>query len=115
VNTTLVPPKLGPFFTHITEWATLETHSEFWGDVSLIESTYARAHALQAETYLIAYQFPFDAYYLNPKALDIAQGSVSRALQFDPQSPFAHAMAGRVLGFMHQYEESIAEFEGRGS
>jgi hypothetical protein len=74
-----------------------------------IEHTYARAHALPAETYLIAYQFPLDEYYLNSKALDIAQGSVSQALQFDPQSPFAHAMAGRVLGFMRQYEESIAE------
>ena len=62
-----------------------------------MESTYARAHALLAETYLIAYQFPFDAYYLNPNALDMAQGSVAQALQFDPQSPFAHAMAGRVL------------------
>jgi hypothetical protein len=69
----------------------------------------ACAHALLAEIYLIAYQFAFDEYYLNPKALDIAQGSVSQALQFDPQSPFAHAMAGRVLGFMRQYEESIAE------
>jgi TolB-like protein len=81
------------------------------GQCLSMESTYARAHALLAETYLIAYQFPFDAYYLNPNALDIAQGSVAQALQFDPQSPFAHAMAGRVLGFMGQYDESIAEFE----
>ena len=92
MNTTLVPPKLGPFFTHITEWATLETHSEFWGDVSLIGSTYARAHALQAETYLIAYQFPFDAYYLN--------SSVSRALQFDP-SIAVRPRNGRTRARLH--------------
>jgi TolB-like protein/Tfp pilus assembly protein PilF len=76
-----------------------------------IEPTHSRAHALFAETCLVAYQFPFDASYLNAKALDQAESASSRALQCDPQSPFAHAMAGRVLGFMGEYEESIAEFE----
>ena len=81
------------------------------GQCLSMEPTYSRAHALLAETYLIAYQFPFDEHYLNPTALDQALGASSQALQFDPQLPFAHAMAGRVLGFMRQYEESIAEFE----
>jgi TolB-like protein/Tfp pilus assembly protein PilF len=81
------------------------------GQCLSIEPTYSRAHALHAETYLIAYQFPFDEHYLNPTAIDKALDASSQALQCDPQSPFAHAMAGRVLGFMGEYEESIAEFE----
>lgn len=76
-----------------------------------IDPTHSRAHALLAETYLIAYQFPFDKAYLNPKALDQAGEASLQALQCDPQSPFAHAMAGRVYSFIGEYEESIAEFE----
>lgn len=81
------------------------------GQCLSIEPAYSRAHALLAETCLVAYQFPFDDYYLNPAALDKAEGASSRALQCDPQSPFAHAVAGRVLGFTGDYEGSIAEFE----
>jgi adenylate cyclase len=76
-----------------------------------IEPTHSRAHALFSETFLVAYQFPFDASYLNAKALDQAENAASRSLQYDPQSPFAHAMAGRVLSFMGDYEGSIVEFE----
>jgi TolB-like protein/cytochrome c-type biogenesis protein CcmH/NrfG len=76
-----------------------------------IEPAHSRAHALLAETCLVAYQFPFDESYLNPEALDKAEGASSQALRCDPQSPFAHAMAGRVFGFMGAYEESISEFE----
>src|SRR5262245_58341522 len=75
------------------------------GQCLSIQPTYSRAHALLAETYLIAYQFPFDEHYLNPTALDKALGASSQALQFDTQLPFDHAMAGRVLGFMRDYEE----------
>src|SRR4029077_15903725 len=46
----------------------------------------------QAETYLIAYQFPFDAYYLN--------SSVSRALQFDP-SIAVRPRNGRTRARLH--------------
>lgn len=76
-----------------------------------IEPAHSRAHALLAETCLVAYQFPFDEFYLNPMALDQAEAASSQALQCDPQSPFAHAMAGRILGFIGEYEGSIAEFE----
>jgi tetratricopeptide (TPR) repeat protein len=81
------------------------------GQCLSIEPEHSRAHALLAETCLVAYQFPFDDYYLSPTALDKAEGASSRALQCDPQSPFAHAVAGRVLGFTGDYEGSIAEFE----
>ena len=71
----------------------------------------ASAHALLADTYLVAYQLPFDNHYIQPRALDLAHGSVCRALQLDSHLPFAHAMAGRVYGFKRQYEESIDAFE----
>jgi TolB-like protein len=76
-----------------------------------IEPAHSRAHALVAETCLVAYQFPFDESYLHLEALDKAEGASSQALQCDPQSPFAHVVAGRVFGFMGAYEESISEFE----
>jgi TolB-like protein len=89
----------------------LKDTQQVLGQCLSIEPAHSRAHALLAETHLVAYQFPFDDYYLNPAALDKAEGASSRALQCDPQSPFAHAVAGRVLGFMGDYGGSIAEFE----
>lgn len=76
-----------------------------------LDSRYARAHALLSETHLYAWQTPLDNDHNNPAALDRASQLAYDALRFDPNSPFAHAQVGFVLGFQRQFDASIAEFE----
>jgi adenylate cyclase len=76
-----------------------------------IDPRYARAHALLSETYSYAWQDPLDTDYNNPAALDRASQLAAQALRFDPNSPFAHAQVGFVLGFQKQFDASIAQFD----
>lgn len=76
-----------------------------------IDERYAHAHALLSDTHLLAWQVPLDRDYMNPAALDRAYQSAYAALRFDPNSSFAHAQVGAVLGYKRRFDDCIAEFE----
>jgi adenylate cyclase len=77
----------------------------------IIDSRYARAHALLSQTYTYVWQDPQHDDYNNPATLERASQLAYDALRLDPNSPFAHAQVGFVLGFQRQFDASIAAFE----
>jgi len=71
------------------------------------EPTYARAHALLADSIISVWHLPLDDDYLSDAAVDRAYQSACAAVQYDPSLPFAHAIVGLVLGYRRQHEASI--------
>jgi adenylate cyclase len=98
-------------FRHSYEIAEFSTTRNLLERAISIDSRYARAHALLSEVYLYAWQTPRDKDYSNPAVFDRASQLAYDALRLDPNSPFAHAQVGFVLGFQKQFDASIAEFE----
>lgn len=98
-------------FRHSFEVAEFNTTRNLLERAISIDSRYARAHALLAETYSYAWQDPQNNDYNNSVTLDRASRLAYDALRFDPNSPFAHAQVGFVLGFQKQFDASIAQFE----
>jgi adenylate cyclase len=76
-----------------------------------IDPQYARAHALLSETYSYVWLNQMDKDFHNPAVLDRASQLAHDALRFDPNSHFAQAQVGFVLGLRKQFDASIAEFE----
>jgi adenylate cyclase len=75
------------------------------------EPSYARAHALLADTIISAWHLRLDGDYLSQEALERAHRSVCQAVQHDPTLPFAHALLGLVLGYKRQFDASIEAVE----
>jgi adenylate cyclase len=76
-----------------------------------VEPTYARAHALLADTIISVWHLPLDDDYLNDEAIERAYRSSCAAVQHDPALPFAHAIVGLVLGYKRQHEASLQALE----
>src|SRR5438552_149620 len=72
-----------------------------------IDPNYARAHALLAYTYGVAYIQPLDGDYYNTAALDRNYQSACKALQLDSNLPLAHAQIGAALLFKQQHAASV--------
>jgi adenylate cyclase len=76
-----------------------------------VDASYAPSHAVLTTTYHAAWAFPSNSDFLNPAALEQAHQCARKAVQLDPNLPFAHAVLGHVLMAKGQHEASIAEFE----
>jgi adenylate cyclase len=76
-----------------------------------LDPLYARAYATLSSTHLTAWIHPLDEDCQNPVALERAHHLARRAVQLDPNLPFAHANLGLVLTFQGQHEQSVAAYE----
>jgi adenylate cyclase len=76
-----------------------------------IDPGYARAHVILARTYMYTYVEPRDDDYLNPAALERADGLARTAVQLDATLPQARTLLGAVFMFKRRHEEAVAEFE----
>jgi adenylate cyclase len=71
------------------------------------DATYARAHALLADTIISVWHLPLDDDYLSDAAIERAYQLACAAVQHDPAQPFAHAIVSLVLGYKRQHGASI--------
>jgi adenylate cyclase len=76
-----------------------------------IDPNYARAYAGLSFAQIAAWTVQVDTDYLAPAALDRAHEFARKALQLDPNLPQARVCLGVVLGWKHQHEAAITEFE----
>jgi len=76
-----------------------------------LDPSYARAHAKLSQTHSFAWLFRLDEDFLTPTVLERAHRLARKAVQLDPNLPFAHATLGTVLMYEGQHEQSIAAFE----
>ena len=76
-----------------------------------IDPAYARAYVVLGRTYTYTYVEPRDEAYLDPTALERADGLARSAVQLDANLPQAHTFLGAVLSFKRRHEEAVAECE----
>jgi adenylate cyclase len=76
-----------------------------------VDPGYARAYAMLSRTHVRAYIEPLDADYLEPAAIGQAHELAEKAVQLDPNLPFARSQLGWVLTFLRRHDEAIGEFE----
>jgi TolB-like protein len=76
-----------------------------------IDANYARSHAMLATSYGAAWSNPFDGDFLSPGALDRTEQLGRKAIQLDPNLPFARAVLACVLAWRREYEASMNQLE----
>jgi adenylate cyclase len=76
-----------------------------------IDSNYARSHAMLATSYCAAWVNPVDSDFLKPDAIDRAEQLARKAIQLDPNLPFARAVLAVALAWRRDYEACMNQIE----
>jgi adenylate cyclase len=76
-----------------------------------IDPNFARAYAVMANTYNAAWNLALDRDYLNPEARDRGLMLAQRAVQLDPQLPYAHAILAVALTWKGQNDAGLAAIQ----
>ena len=76
-----------------------------------VDSNYACSHAMLATSYNAAWSNPVDSDFLNPGTLDQAEQLARKAIQLDPNLPFARTVLAHALVFGRDHERSMIELE----
>jgi Flp pilus assembly protein TadD len=67
------------------------------------------ALSLGADGPAVWYYLAESTYHLSPDEIDSARKQVERALEFETDNPWAHALAGRIAFEQEQYEKAVAQ------
>jgi adenylate cyclase len=76
-----------------------------------LDPAYARAYALLASTYVMAWNQALDGDYLRPAVLEQAHELAQTAVRLDPYLPLAHVYLGLTLTWRREFDGAIAAFE----
>ena len=76
-----------------------------------IDPNYARSHAMLATSYCAVWANSVDNEFLSTGALDRAEQLARKAIQLDPNLPFARTVLALVLAWRRDYEASMIEVE----
>jgi adenylate cyclase len=76
-----------------------------------LDAAYARAYALLASTYVMAWNQALDGDYLRPAVLARAHELAQTAVRLDPHLPLARVYLGLTLTWRREFDSAIAEFE----
>jgi len=76
-----------------------------------LDPVYARAYAKLSQTYTSAYIEPIDGDYMTEAVLDRASSLATKAVQLDPDLPFAHATLGWAMLWRREHDAAISATE----
>ena len=72
-----------------------------------IDPTYARAYAKLSQTYTVTYIEPIDGDYMNSAGLDRACSLATKAVELNPNLPFAHATLGWAILWKREHDTAV--------
>lgn len=90
---------------YVTFGIVLATHRRYEEARRQLET----ALSLGADGPAVWYYLAESTYHLSPDEIDSARKQVERALEFETDNPWAHALAGRIAFEQEQYEKAVAQ------
>jgi len=95
------------YLNRFTEKTNQQARKMFEGAISL-DPTYAQAHAMMAETYLIEWTFGWS---LDPSTLEEAWKWSQATLELDASIPEAHSVMGEIYLWKREHQLAVSEFQ----